>query len=161
MEFSPDLKEDLVDGYTGRPMVEQPFSFAHSHLRWCENRYDESEGKELRGKKGLAHFVAADENANIARDPLVQTIPLTPQPLLDCVLGNLEVFCADSAMVIPHAKSVIAPDHSRALGGAARWNSRPPLHHPHFPAELRLQPRGPLARRREQPCIRAGRSASS
>ena len=60
-------------------------------------------------------LVTADVHANVTINSFVQTISLTTKPLLDCVLGDLQLLGADPAVVVPHAKTIVANHHGRAL----------------------------------------------
>jgi len=109
VHIAPDLKYDLVDSHSCGPMVERALSFTHSHLSSIVS----SCSPAIPGVP--SHLVSADVDADVASNPLVQEVFLSTQPFLDRILSELELRSADSAVVIPHAQTPVAPDHRCAF----------------------------------------------
>lgn len=122
-----DLKNDLVDGHSGGPVVEGALALAHTHL-FIESISTPAKST-ARGLGELSHLIATDEHADVASHTLVQPELLPAQPLLDGVLGHFEMVRTDAPMMVAHAQTVVPPNHGGPLGRSSCWNPWPALSH--------------------------------
>ena len=152
VDVAPDLKEDLVDCHPGCPVIERSLSLTHTHLFTLSGplALQRKEKPWKAEEEEQTDLVAADEDADITAHPLVETVLLATQALLDGVLGDLELLGADAAVVVGHAQAVVPPHDGGALGGAAGGTAGAALHHLLLAVDGGLEPvAGPGRRRGE------------
>lgn len=96
VQIALDLKQNLADRHSARPMIETALSLPHSAL------------------------VAARVHTNVRRDPHVQPELHPTKPFPDGVLRNLQLRRRNATIVIAHPQSVVSPNDVGAAHAAAR-----------------------------------------
>lgn len=99
VQISLNFEDDLAHCHPRRPPIKTTLSLSHTAL------------------------ISTRVHTNVGRDAHVEAELHSSEPLADGFLSDAKLVCADTAVVVPHAQAVIAPDNSGPAGATTGWHA--------------------------------------